>query len=247
MKTRRKNRLVITFQDCGGKGKTDLSKNIGDWYTRENRDVAIIDAEIAVKGAGMIRAYFPNATWLDIQDTKQFDGALLTASKQGTALCDVGANAGQILKAWLKEMGTEELDNLETDLTLAVPITAPEPASISLFDWIGELPADQFDLVVAKNEKDGKVFTTYDNTKDGQEFQKKYNPHHILIEERPQKFEGELVARRLTMLQAVTLFQAGELALIGNTLSDPLTNGRIQRIHLRVMEQLDTIAHLLRP
>jgi len=237
----------MVFQDCGGAGKTDLAKNLGDWYAVNKHAVTIIDAEIAVKGAGMTSSYFEQVVRLDIQTGKQFDDALLCARKKGTALCDVGANAGQILKAWLREIGTEELDNLDTDITLFTPITAPEPTAVSLFDWSAGIQPDQLDWVVSKGEKDGDTFATYDNTNDGRTFQAKYNPHHIRIPKRDSTFEAQLVARRLTMLQAVTLFQAGEVDLLGNILRDPLTMGRIKRYHRFIMEQLDTVAHLLRP
>ena len=243
----RKNRLVMVFQDCGGVGKTDLSKLLGDWYAAKNHPVAIIDAEIAVKGAGRVNAYFPQAVKLDIETGKQFDDALLAAARAGTALCDVGANAGKILKAWLLEMGTEEQDNLDTDITLFVPITAPEPTAISLFDWIEGIQPNLVNIVVAKNEKDGTTFATYDKTNDGIAFQVKYSPQHIKIPRRNPEFEAQLVARRLTMLQAVTLYHAGELDLLGDVLRDPLTIGRIQRYSGVVMTELDRIETLIRP
>lgn len=247
MKPLRKNRLGLVFQDCGGAGKTDLAKNIADWYAARNYAVKILDAEIAQKGAGMTRSYFPNAAHLDITTSKQFDDAMSLAHKEGTVLCDVGANAGAILKSWLLETAAEEMDNHDTDITLFISITSPEPTAISLFDWSKDIPPGLFSFVVAKNEKDGATFETYDHTVAGKAFQAKYDPYHIRIPKRDATFETQLVARRLTMLQAVALFQAGELELIGSVLSNSMTIGRIQRNHQFVMNELDGVAHLLRP
>jgi len=238
-------RLVVVGSPAGGVGKSIVAKAIADIYKKYGVTAALLDAEVEQKVGGMLRSYFPEARWLDISTRGQFDEAFRICLDTGLALLDLGAATGPITKAWFKRVGPA-LGRFGVKCTLVAPITASQSSTAAVFDWSNELQGN-VEWLIVKNEVVGTDFAFYDHTSQGKLFRERYSPREIRLMLRWDIIENELQARRLTLLQAIDAFNAGNYERLGPFLASPDAILHIEEYSEQITAELETVRDLLLP
>jgi MinD-like ATPase involved in chromosome partitioning or flagellar assembly len=226
----------------GGVGKTSVMTGLAEWFDENQIPVTLLDLDTENKACGSLTHFFSGRVpKINIHTPAGLDAFIdHLAGDSPVILADMGAGAGQVTHGWFDMMYP---DMAETGVVFtAIGVVTPDPASVeSVLNWAAALQ-DRVDYVIVENNlTEHADFTYWREGDQAQEFQKRFQPAIVRLDNRLADLENAARNYGITLGRvAGRTAQAPELQKASLVM-------RAQSYRRRMFAEFDKVKELLLP
>jgi curved DNA-binding protein CbpA len=184
-------RVIFSMGGKGGVGKTSVMTGLAEWFDENRIPVTLLDLDTENKACGSLTHFFSGRVpKINIHTPAGLDAFIDHLSGDAPViLADMGAGAGQVTHEWFDTMYP---DMAEASVVFtAVGVVTPDPASVeSVLNWATALQ-DRVDYVIIENNlTEHADFTYWRDGGQAQEFQRRYQPAVLRMDNRLAELEN---------------------------------------------------------
>jgi curved DNA-binding protein CbpA/MinD-like ATPase involved in chromosome partitioning or flagellar assembly len=178
-------RVVFSMGGKGGVGKTSVMTGLAEWYEENRIPVTLLDLDTENKAMGSLTHFFGGRVpKINIYTPAGLD-AFVDHLGEDTpvVLADMGAGAGYVTHDWFDKMYP---DVAETGVAFtAIGVVTSDPASVeSILNWATALQGRVNYVIVENKLTEHSDFTYWQEGDQAQEFQKRFRPAIVRLDNR---------------------------------------------------------------
>jgi curved DNA-binding protein CbpA len=239
---RAEKRVIFSMGGKGGVGKTSVMTGLAEWFDENQIPVALLDLDTENKACGSLTHFFTGRVpKINIHTPAGLDAFIdHLGGAVPVILADMGAGAGQVTHEWFDTMYP---DMAEFGVVFtAIGVVTPDPASVeSVLNWSTALQ-DRVDYVIVENNLiEHADFTYWRDGELAKEFQRRFHPAVIKLDNRLAELEN--AARNY----GATMGKVARRATGAPELQKASLVMRAQSYRRRMFSEFDKVKELLLP
>jgi len=228
----------------GGTGKSTAVRFLVTYLREHGLDPLLLDMDDENR---TLSRFFPEARHVEIMKPSSHDVLVEEAfSGNDLVVADLKAGTGKNVLGWWLGVPFHKLPGVRF-ICLASVTSSPDSVQ-SFLNWVAALQ-NRVSYIVFKNQKDGDIFPDYESSAEAINFQRTFNPRHVLMPRLDEEYMTELERLDLTVAEIIEpvngLSARGKE--IGRTLCRFMVRARLERFQQDVYGQFDAIPELLTP
>ncbi len=235
-------RVIFSMGGKGGVGKTSVMAGLAEWFDENQIPVTLLDLDTENKACGSLTHFFTGRVpKINIHTPAGLDAFIdHLGGSVPVILADMGAGAGQVTHEWFDSMYP---DMAEFGVVFtAVGVVTPDPASVeSILNWSTALQGRVDYVIVENNLIEHADFTYWRDGDLAKEFQRRFHPAVIRLDNRLAELEN--AARNY----GATMGKVARRAIDAPELQKASLVMRAQSYRRRMFAEFDKVKELLLP
>jgi hypothetical protein len=230
--------IIFSAGAKGGTGKSTIIRFLITYLREQGFNPSLLDMD---DENYTLSRFFPEAQRVDIKKTSSHDVLIeKTLAGDNLIVADLKAGTGKDALDWWLDVPFSELPDIRF-ICFAAITSSPDSVQ-SFLHWAAAIK-DKAAYFVCKNQKDGDVFTDYDDSNEGLLFRENFKPHHVLIPRLDEEYMTEL--ERLNLSVSEVLAAGGNATIngkdIGTVLCRLMVRARLRRFQQNIYEQFEPV------
>ncbi len=235
-------RVIFSMGGKGGVGKTSVMAGLAEWFDENQIPVVLLDLDTENKACGSLTHFFTGRVpKINIHTPAGLDAFIdHLGGATPVILADMGAGAGQVTHEWFDTM-YPDMAELGVVFT-AIGVVTPDPASVeSVMNWSTALQGRVDYVIVENNLTEHADFTYWRDGEQSREFQQRFRPAVIRLDNRLAELEN--AARNY----GATMGKVARRATGAPELQKASLVMRAQAYRRRMFTEFDRVKELLLP